>query len=124
MERSFSCLLSRFVQKFTAKLLLQFTELLCLYCSPNVICVIESLVGACGMQAGKRKMCIRFWKGNLKERNRLEDLRVDDEKNIQIGFKETGFEDVEWIGLAQDRDKRWALVNAVTNGVAGNFSKA
>jgi predicted small integral membrane protein len=43
---------------------------------------------------------------------------VDDEKNIQVGFKETGFEDVEWIGLAQDRDEWWALVNAVTNGVA------
>jgi hypothetical protein len=38
---------------------------------------------ACVTYAGKREMCIRFWWENLKERNRLEDLRMDGE-NIKI----------------------------------------
>ena len=37
------------------------------------------------------------------------------EDNTKTGLRETGWEDVEWINLAQDRDKWWALVNAVTS---------
>jgi hypothetical protein len=35
--------------------------------------------------------------------------------NIKIDLVEVGWDDVDWIGLAQDRDKRRALVNAVMN---------
>jgi hypothetical protein len=35
--------------------------------------------------------------------------------NIKMDLRETGFGDVEWIHLAQDRDKWWALVNTVMN---------
>jgi hypothetical protein len=35
--------------------------------------------------------------------------------NIMMDLLEIGWGGVDWIGLAQDRDKRRALVNAVTN---------
>jgi hypothetical protein len=35
--------------------------------------------------------------------------------NIKMDLGETGWDDVDWIGLAQDRDKWRALVNAVMN---------
>jgi hypothetical protein len=38
--------------------------------------------------------------------------RVD---NIKMDLLEIGWDGVEWIGLAQDRDKWRALVNAVMN---------
>jgi hypothetical protein len=34
---------------------------------------------------------------------------------IKIDLRETGWEGVEWIHLAQDRDRWRAVVNAVTN---------
>jgi hypothetical protein len=34
--------------------------------------------------------------------------------NIKVDLGEVGWGDVNWIGLAQDRDKWRALVNAVT----------
>jgi hypothetical protein len=35
--------------------------------------------------------------------------------NIKMDLLEIGWGGVDWIGLAQDRDKRRALVNAVVN---------
>jgi hypothetical protein len=32
-----------------------------------------------------------------------------------MDFRETGWEDVDWIHLAQDRDQWWAGVNTVMN---------
>jgi hypothetical protein len=37
------------------------------------------------------------------------------EDNIRIDLREMGWGDVDWIGLAQDRDRWGALVNAVMN---------
>jgi hypothetical protein len=37
------------------------------------------------------------------------------EDNIKIDLREIGFGDVDWIHLAQDRDKWRALVNTVMN---------
>jgi hypothetical protein len=37
------------------------------------------------------------------------------ENNIRMDLLEMGWGGVDWIGLAQDRDKQRALVNAVTN---------
>jgi hypothetical protein len=39
--------------------------------------------------------------------------RWDD--NIKMDLREIGFGDVDWIHLAQDRDKWWAVVNTVMN---------
>jgi len=50
-------------------------------------------------------------RGNLRERNNLEDLRVKGRMDIT----EFGWEGVEWIDLAQDWDKLWAAVHTVMN---------
>jgi hypothetical protein len=39
-------------------------------------------------------------------------LRLD---NIRMDLGEVGWGDVDWIGLAQDRNRRRALVNSVLN---------
>jgi hypothetical protein len=36
-------------------------------------------------------------------------------ENIQVDLTEIGWGGVDWIGMAQDRDKWRALVNAVMN---------
>ena len=37
------------------------------------------------------------------------------EDNIKMDLQKVGFEDMDWIELAQDRDRWQALVNAVMN---------
>jgi len=37
------------------------------------------------------------------------------EDNIKMDLHEMGCEGMDWIELAQDRDRGWALVNAVMN---------
>ena len=47
------------------------------------------------------------------------------EDNIKMDFQEVGCVNIDWIELAQDRDRWWALANAVMNirvpQNAGNF---
>jgi hypothetical protein len=35
--------------------------------------------------------------------------------NIKVDLQEVGFASMDWIELAQDRDRWWALVNMVMN---------
>jgi hypothetical protein len=37
------------------------------------------------------------------------------EDNIKMDLQEVGWEGLDWIDMAQDRDRWWALVNAVMN---------
>jgi hypothetical protein len=49
----------------------------------------------------------------MTERDNLEDLGVDGEHTIKVGLQEVGWGGVDWIDLAQDRDRWRAVVNAV-----------
>jgi len=54
-----------------------------------------------------------FWLENLQERKEhLEDLGLDG--NI-MDLREIGWEDVDWILVAQDRDQSRELVNTIMN---------
>jgi hypothetical protein len=48
---------------------------------------------------------------SLKERGHLEDLGVDRRDNIKISLKKIGYEGVDWINMAQDRDMWRAFVS-------------
>jgi len=65
-----------------------------------------------------------FWRGNLTERVHLEDPGVD-EDNSKMGLQEVECRAMDWIELAQDRDRWRALVNVVIKlqvpSNAGNF---
>ena len=45
-----------------------------------------------------------FWLGNLRERDHLEDPDVY-EDNIKMDLQEVGCGSMDWIELAQDRDR-------------------
>jgi len=54
------------------------------------------------------------WRGNLKERDHLGDPGVD-RTILRWIFRKLDAGDMDWIELAQDRDRWQALVNAVMN---------
>jgi hypothetical protein len=51
-----------------------------------------------------------FWWGNIMERDHFADLRVDWRMDIKMDL-EIGQKVADWINLAQDRDRWWALAN-------------
>jgi hypothetical protein len=51
--------------------------------------------------------------GRLEGRRPLGRPRRRWEDNIKMDLREIGFGDVDWTHLAQDRDRKWALVNMV-----------
>jgi hypothetical protein len=53
--------------------------------------------------------------GRPEGRRPLEGPRRRWEDNIEMDLGETGFGDVDWIHLSQDRDKRRAVVSTVMN---------
>ena len=53
--------------------------------------------------------------GIPEEKRRLGRPRIRWEDNIKIDLQAVGCGDMDWLELAQDRDKWWALVNAVMN---------
>ena len=60
-------------------------------------------------------MCTRFWRGNLRERDHLGRPRRRWEDNIKMDLQEVGRSCGDWMELAQDRDRCWALVSTVMN---------
>jgi len=62
----------------------------------------------------RRGGCIGSWWGNRRERplGRPRRRWVD---NIRMDLQEVGCGYMDWIGLAQDRDRWWMLVSAVMN---------
>jgi hypothetical protein len=61
----------------------------------------------------KRGMYTGFWWGDLREGDSLGDPGVDGD-NIKMDLQEVGW-GMDWIELAQDRDRWGAVVNAVMN---------
>ena len=64
---------------------------------------------------GRGEAYIGFWWGNLRDRDHLGDPGVRWEDNIKMDLQEVGCGGMDWIELAQDRDRWWAFVNAVMN---------
>jgi len=57
---------------------------------------------------------IAFWCGGPRERDHLGDSGVDGRIILRWIFRKWDG-GMEWIDLAQDRDRWWAIVNAVMN---------
>ena len=66
--------------------------------------------GECGTYGGQ--VLTRFWWGDLGERDRSEDIGVD---NIKIHLQETGEDRVDCIDMSEDREKWRDFVNVVIN---------
>lgn len=64
---------------------------------------------------GRKAMHTGFWCGNQEERGSSLDLGVRKKSIFQWTLKQTGWESVQWINLAQNMDKWWATVNTVRN---------
>jgi hypothetical protein len=93
-------------------------ELHNLYSSPDIIRQIKSRrmrwAGHVARMGQGRKVC-RFLVGKPKGKRPLERPKCRWEDGIKTDLTEIGWEGVEWIHLAQDRDRWRAVVNAVMN---------
>jgi hypothetical protein len=64
---------------------------------------------------GEERGVYRVLVGTLRVKRTLGRPRRRWEDNIRMDLQEVGFGGMDWIGLAQDRDRWRALVNAVMN---------
>jgi hypothetical protein len=75
---------------------------------------------------GEKRNAYKLLVGKPEGRTPLGRPRHRWEDNIKMDLREIGRDGVDWIGLAQDRDKGRALVNVVMNaqvpGSAGKLS--
>jgi hypothetical protein len=60
----------------------------------------------------RREKCAGLWRESPKERYHLEDQVVDERMGSEWMLERLAG-GVEWINLAQDRGRWWALVNTV-----------
>ena len=93
-------------------------ELNDLYCSPNIVWVIKSRrmrwAGYVGHMGEERGVC-RVLVGNPEGKKPLGRPRRRWVDNIRTDLREMGCGYMDWIGLAQDRDRWRTLVSAVMN---------
>ena len=76
----------------------------------------NELGGACSMFWGTGEVYTKFWWGNLSERDHLENPGLDGSTILKWIFRNwDGGGDMDWVDLAQYRDRWRALVNAVMN---------
>jgi hypothetical protein len=64
---------------------------------------------------GEKRGVYRLLVGNPEGKRATGRRRRRWEDNIKMEIQEVGCGDIDWIELAQDRDRWRALVNAVTN---------
>jgi hypothetical protein len=93
-------------------------ELHGLYSSPSIVRVIKAIrmrwAGHVARMAEVR-VAYNILVGRPEGRRPLGRPRRKWGDNIKMDLREIGFEDVDWINLAQDRDRWRALVNTVMN---------
>jgi hypothetical protein len=93
-------------------------ELHDLYSSPNIIRIMKSMriiwVGHVA-RMGEKRNAYRLLVGKPEGRRPLGRPRHRWLDNIRRDLVEVGWSDMDWIGLAQDRDRWRALVNSVLN---------
>jgi hypothetical protein len=65
---------------------------------------------------GETRNVYRILVGKPEEKRPLGRPRRRWVDNIKMDLREIGWDDMDWIELAQDRDKWRALVNTVMNG--------
>jgi len=64
---------------------------------------------------GKRRVVYRILLGKPEEKRSLGRPRCRWEDNNKMDYRQVGWESMDWIELVQDRERWWALENAVMN---------
>jgi hypothetical protein len=93
-------------------------ELYKLYSSPNIFQMINARrMRWAGHVArmGDRRGAYRIFVGRPEGKRLLGRPRHSWEESVEIDLQEVGWGGMDWIYMFQDRDKCWALVNAVMN---------
>jgi hypothetical protein len=93
-------------------------ELRDLYSSPSIIRIIKSRRSRWAVHVarmGEKRNAYRLLVGKPEGKRPLGRSRRGWVNNIRMDLGEVGWGDVDWIGLAQDRNRWRALVNWVSN---------
>jgi hypothetical protein len=93
-------------------------ELHNVYCSPSIVRIIKPRrmrwVGHVA-RMGEKRNAYRILVANPKENRSLGRPRRRWEDNIKMNLRAIGWNGMDWIDLAQDRDQWRALVNTAMN---------
>jgi len=71
-------------------------------------------VDGAGSKYGEKKGAYRIWWKKVSEREHLEDQYIDGRKILSWIFRKWD-EGEDWIDLAQDRGRRWTIINMIIN---------